>query len=189
MDSQVALKDPFPEPRPASAIRSSGCRPSPTPRGRTREIEQKPSARGLSVAGVGSRAQDRLGAKPHSSTGSATNGPFVDAIHMPEFTDPSTEWLAFPPGHRLQHGAGRSGAVAENSQLRRAGSPRCGPSSLLSSSASIRGIRRRRRQEPALRQALSYWSTATRPSTRRGRCAAHAQRHGAVGIPGSNIRR
>ncbi len=30
---------------------------------------------------------------------SATNGPFVDTIHMPEFTDPSTEWLAFQAGN------------------------------------------------------------------------------------------
>jgi peptide/nickel transport system substrate-binding protein/oligopeptide transport system substrate-binding protein len=35
---------------------------------------------------------------PHWWDASLTNGPFVDAIHMPEFTDPSTEWLAFQAG-------------------------------------------------------------------------------------------
>jgi peptide/nickel transport system substrate-binding protein/oligopeptide transport system substrate-binding protein len=32
---------------------------------------------------------------PHWWNASATNGPFVDNIHMPIFMDPSTEWLAF----------------------------------------------------------------------------------------------
>ncbi len=36
---------------------------------------------------------------PHWWNASATNGPFVDSIHMPEFTDPSTEWLAFQAGN------------------------------------------------------------------------------------------
>jgi peptide/nickel transport system substrate-binding protein/oligopeptide transport system substrate-binding protein len=40
-----------------------------------------------------------LVANPHWWNKSATNGPFVDNIHMPEFTDPSTEWLAFQAGN------------------------------------------------------------------------------------------
>ena len=35
---------------------------------------------------------------PHWWDASATNGPFVDVIHMPIFQDPSTEWLAFQAG-------------------------------------------------------------------------------------------
>ncbi|MGD0996965.1 MAG: ABC transporter substrate-binding protein [Thermoleophilia bacterium] len=36
---------------------------------------------------------------PHWWNASATNGPFVDNIHMPIFQDPSTEWLAFQAGN------------------------------------------------------------------------------------------
>ena len=36
---------------------------------------------------------------PHWWNASATNGPFVDAIHMPEFAETSTEWLAFQAGN------------------------------------------------------------------------------------------
>ena len=36
---------------------------------------------------------------PHWWAASATNGPFVDTIHMPEFSDLSTEWLAFQAGN------------------------------------------------------------------------------------------
>ena len=36
---------------------------------------------------------------PHWWNASATNGPFVDNIHMPIFLDPSTEWLAFQAGN------------------------------------------------------------------------------------------
>jgi peptide/nickel transport system substrate-binding protein/oligopeptide transport system substrate-binding protein len=35
---------------------------------------------------------------PNWWNASSTNGPFVDTIHMPEFTEPSTEWLAFQKG-------------------------------------------------------------------------------------------
>ena len=35
---------------------------------------------------------------PHWWNASEANGPFVDAVHMPEFTSLSTEWLAFQAG-------------------------------------------------------------------------------------------
>jgi oligopeptide transport system substrate-binding protein len=53
---------------------------------------------------------------PHWWNTSATNGPFVDTIHMPEFTDTSTEWLAFQAGN-IDFTSVPTGQVASSSTL------------------------------------------------------------------------
>ncbi len=53
---------------------------------------------------------------PHWWNASATNGPFVDTIHMPEFTDPSTEWLAFQAG-QIDFTSVPTGQVASSEQM------------------------------------------------------------------------
>ena len=98
---QVTLKDPFAE-FPASLghpILSVWPVAYATKETLAR-FEQKPV--GTGPYQLQEWAHDReidLVRNPHWWAASATNGPFVDAIHMPEFTDPSTEWLAFQAGN------------------------------------------------------------------------------------------
>jgi peptide/nickel transport system substrate-binding protein/oligopeptide transport system substrate-binding protein len=63
-------------------------------------FEQKPVGTGPYVLQKWVHNQEvDLVKNPSWWNASATNGPFVDTIHMPEFADPSTEWLAFQAGN------------------------------------------------------------------------------------------
>ena len=63
-------------------------------------FDQKPVGTGPYILSKWVHNQEvDLTKNPHWWNASATNGPFVDSIHMPEFTDPSTEWLAFQAGN------------------------------------------------------------------------------------------
>ena len=63
-------------------------------------FEQKPIGTGPYMVSKWVHNQEvDLVKNPNWWNKSATNGPFVDTIHMPEFTDPSTEWLAFQAGN------------------------------------------------------------------------------------------
>ena len=57
-----------------------------------------------------------LAKNPHWWNASAKNGPFVDTIHMPEFTDPSTEWLAFQAG-QIDFTSVPTGQVASSEKM------------------------------------------------------------------------
>jgi oligopeptide transport system substrate-binding protein len=65
-----------------------------------KNFDQKPVGTGPYILSKWVHNQEiDLTKNPHWWNASATNGPFVDTIHMPEFTDPSTEWLAFQAGN------------------------------------------------------------------------------------------
>jgi oligopeptide transport system substrate-binding protein len=65
-----------------------------------KNFEQKPIGTGPYILSKWVHNQEvDLVKNPHWWNASATNGPFVDNIHMPEFSDPSTEWLAFQAGN------------------------------------------------------------------------------------------
>ena len=53
---------------------------------------------------------------PHWWNASATNGPFVDAVHMPIFRDLSSEWLAFQAG-QIDFTSVPAGQVASSEKL------------------------------------------------------------------------
>ena len=64
-----------------------------------KNFDQKPIGTGPYILSKWVHNQEvDLTKNPHWWNASAKNGPFVDTIHMPEFTDPSTEWLAFQAG-------------------------------------------------------------------------------------------
>ena len=63
-------------------------------------FEQKPIGTGPYLLSKWVHNQEvDLTKNPSWWNASPTNGPFVDTIHMPEFSDPSTEWLAFQAGN------------------------------------------------------------------------------------------
>ncbi len=65
-----------------------------------KNFDQKPIGTGPYILETWKHNQEiDLAKNPHWWAASATNGPFVDNIHMPIFQDPSTEWLAFQAGN------------------------------------------------------------------------------------------
>jgi peptide/nickel transport system substrate-binding protein/oligopeptide transport system substrate-binding protein len=82
-----------------------------------KNFDQKPIGTGPYILSKWVHNQEvDLVKNPHWWNASAKNGPFVDNIHMPEFTDPSTEWLAFQAG-QIDFTSVPTGQVASSEKM------------------------------------------------------------------------